>query len=271
VDAPAADQAALRLYDGYQHTAPALKPLVRRLQQALRQHGYQVTLDGEFGRSTAEAVRQFQYARRLTSSGMVDTATWRELTGRDRPRHICETTYADDDAGLRRDLIAVERYRPIIEQVASEIAMEPFLVVAIGSRESGWGRHLKPAGPRGKCRDTGGHGRGLLQIDDRYHEFARSGRWDDPEENIRYGVALLTQFLADVGRKARVEHGIPQIRVALAAYNCGAENVQLALDRGLDIDYFTAGRNYSADVLSRAGWFERRTNARLRAGAGGWN
>jgi hypothetical protein len=42
----------------------------------------------------------------------------------------------------------------------------------------------------------------------------------------------------------------------LAAYNCGLDNVLRAARLGFDLDFYTAGRDYSRDVLNRAGFFE---------------
>jgi hypothetical protein len=46
------------------------------------------------------------------------------------------------------------------------------------------------------------------------------------------------------------------LRAAVAAYNCGAGNVLNAIRNGHDVDFFTAGRDYSKDTVSRAGWFQ---------------
>jgi hypothetical protein len=46
------------------------------------------------------------------------------------------------------------------------------------------------------------------------------------------------------------------MRAMLAAYNCGCGNVLRALNAGLDVDYFTSHRDYSADTLNRAGFFQ---------------
>jgi len=48
------------------------------------------------------------------------------------------------------------------------------------------------------------------------------------------------------------------LRAAIAGYNCGPGNVLRALGGtpARDVDYFTAHRNYSADVLNRASFFQ---------------
>jgi hypothetical protein len=93
-----------------------------------------------------------------------------------------------------------------------------------------------------------------LQIDFDAHPFARSGPWRDPNANIDYGASVLAtavEFLRDRSSLT----GNRLLRAAVAAYNSGAGNVLRALAAGLDVDYYTAGRNYSSDVLDRAGWF----------------
>jgi peptidoglycan hydrolase-like protein with peptidoglycan-binding domain len=49
------------------------------LQQKLAALGYQVTADGSFGPGTKAAVIQFQTAKALPATGIVDAATWKAL------------------------------------------------------------------------------------------------------------------------------------------------------------------------------------------------
>jgi hypothetical protein len=147
-------------------------------------------------------------------------------------------------------------YQPMIKSVASNYAwVKPSIVAAIGSRESGWGLFLSPRGPAGT--GDGGHGRGLMQIDDRYHpEFINSGLWSNPLENIRYAVGqVLNQSYQYLDRATTLD-GVDLLRGAIAAYNAGVGNVISAVNQGLDVDYYTTGRDYSWDVLNRAGWFQ---------------
>src|SRR4051794_41728101 len=48
---------------------------VRELQKALRKAGFSVTVDGQFGPTTVRAVKRFQRAAHLTSSGTVGRKT----------------------------------------------------------------------------------------------------------------------------------------------------------------------------------------------------
>ena len=129
------------------------------------------------------------------------------------------------------------RYEKAIGEASRRSGISRELLTAVISRESG-GRNV---------RGDGGHGRGLMQIDDRYPPHAqwlkanRDGL--DPHTNIGYGAALLAENLASFDG---IEHA------ALAAYNAGPAAVRRALARGADPDSVTTGRDYSADVLRRA-------------------
>jgi hypothetical protein len=131
---------------------------------------------------------------------------------------------------------------------------------------------LKPRGPEGTLdlaprpftrpwRDAPlppdglGFGRGLLRIDYDAEAFARSGDWRDPAANIAHGCRMLAEAKATLRRRT-VLHGRGLLRGALAALNCGIGNVLHAIRQGLDLDFYTSGRNYSRDVLHRAGFFQ---------------
>ncbi|WP_244604594.1 MULTISPECIES: peptidoglycan-binding protein [Mesorhizobium] len=52
---------------------------VAKLQAALRQKGFPIAVDGDFGAATELAVMQFQTSKGLTSDGIVGPATWAAL------------------------------------------------------------------------------------------------------------------------------------------------------------------------------------------------
>ena len=264
----------LRLHDGFEHTSPELSSEVKRLQTALNQQGFSLVADGGFGRDTEAAVRRFQRQHGLQEDGVVGPGTWAALTAEPSAQVGDDfvTTYAKTDAALTRQLEEIKKYQAVIEQAAAKYDVPAALIAGIGSRESHWGLALNPLGPAGTGDriarraptqfrtgtlppDNCGFGRGLMQIDFDAHDFARTGKWQDPESNISYGVTVLCDARSLLRRKTTLS-GIALLRAAVAAYNCGAGNVLTAIRNGYDVDFFTAGRDYSRDTLSRSGWFQ---------------
>ena len=125
----------------------------------------------------------------------------------------------------------------------------PFLLMAICSRESNFGLALSPS-----MTGDNGHGRGLMQIDDRSHgDWIRGHNWKDPATNVEYGADVwLDNYNYFTDHMDLVDSDYMKlIWAATAAYNCGAGNVNKALSSGADVDSRTTGRNYSADVRAR--------------------
>ena len=54
---------------------------VRQLQELLRESGYKIEVDGNFGRGTRDAVRDFQSKEGIVVDGVVGQVTWDRLTG----------------------------------------------------------------------------------------------------------------------------------------------------------------------------------------------
>ena len=266
----------LRLHDGFAHTSPELRDAVRRLQEELREHDPAVVTDGLFGHGTQRAVLELQRRSGMPADGVVGPDTWALLNrapGLAEEQATFATCYATDHPTLVQDLEAAARYGVLIDRIAGETGLQPSLIAAIGSRESRWGLALSPEGaagtgdpaPRPWSRphrtaamppDGLGFGRGLMQIDYDAHGFARTGPWHEPLANIRYGCSVLIEARSLL-RKRTTLSGRGLLRSALAAYNCGAGNVLRALREGVDVDFYTAGRDYSRDVLHRAGFFQR--------------
>ena len=112
------------------------------------------------------------------------------------------------------------------------------LLLAIASRETLIGRTPLLDDWTG----DGGHGRGLMQVDDRYHgEFTSSHANDDHAAHVDYAARFLAGLIEE----------LPSERAAIAAYNAGPGNVRAALRQGLDVDAYTTGGDYSRDVLRR--------------------
>lgn len=156
-----------------------------------------------------------------------------------------------DQLGPSRNVLLTQLNRtrsrgwlPFFNEAASQFSFPVALLLAIASRESNIQNIL----------GDGGHGRGIMQIDDRsFPDFASSGRWKDPRLNILMGARVLSgkqRFLSQHGVDGDVLR-----RGSVAAYNSGEGNVLRAIRRGLSVDTFTAHRNYSADVLERAAVF----------------
>lgn len=261
----------LRLFDGFDHTSPQLRNDVKELQMLLRKNGYTtVSVDGMFNITTQKALQAYQQLKKLPVTGLVDDATWAVLLGTNTTTSSTpasttpaasssgfkfQTTYATQDVTLLKQLEALKAFATTVTDVATKFGLPPSVICGIGSRESAWGLALTPPGPGGT--GDGGHGRGLLQVDDRWHpDFIASGKWADGRENLIYGGALLKSFMDYFVSKGGWKPGIQTLQAAVAAYNAGPRRVLEGVNAGQDVDFFTTGRNYSKDVLSRSGWFQ---------------
>lgn len=145
-------------------------------------------------------------------------------------------------------MAAAGRYWPLVQAVAADVGLPATLIMGILWRESLFGLALHPVGPTG----TGdlGHGRGLMQIDDRAHRtWVSSHDWADPLVNVRKGAEVLRD--ARNVFVARGYSGEQCWRMALAAYNAGTRAVLAAVQAGKDPDLVTTGKDYSKFVLER--------------------
>lgn len=148
-----------------------------------------------------------------------------------------------------------------IHAAASVYGLDPYLLAAVCDRESLGGEALTPKGPRGVGDE--GHGRGLMQIDDRWHKgFIRAEfddrvpLWTDPFFVFGYAARLLRRLLnrfdQDVG-------------AALCAYNAGEDDAIAVLklmppeatsaERIQRFSQRTTQKNYCSDVLRRRDGF----------------
>lgn len=183
-------------------------------------------------------------------------------------------------------------YLDQILRVSDDLGIDPFVIAALGMRESRWGEGLTPRGPTGTGDFTRrpwaasplppdglGWGRGLMQID---YASAQGIDWRDPLTNIRAGGKLLKQNLAFFGGPGKktvtlneaqasrrgVAPGVytdPRplkdaklVEAAIAAYNTGMGNVLYNLAVGKSAEFTTAGGNYSSDVLALAQGYSSR-------------
>jgi soluble lytic murein transglycosylase-like protein len=181
------------------------------------------------------------------------------------------TSYQRSDQTLLIQLQEANKYRYLIEEASRRYYFQPSIICGIISRESAWSITLKPPGPsgtgdfhqripRGQRQtvlppDGKGYGRGLMQIDYDWHEFARTGNWQDPQANIFYGCETLVQAREFFNKRLPYLRGEQELRAVIAAYNAGATATVEVIQKGEDIDTATTGKDYSKNVLDRAGWF----------------
>lgn len=135
-------------------------------------------------------------------------------------------------------------YKPLILTEGANNYVDPYVIVGIGSRESAWGTSffMKPPGPTGTgdrakrrpklpLRPNGllpdglGFDRGLMQIDWVAHDLARTGPWQDPEENICSGCRVLRDNVSHVSRQLPGWSPADLLMIAVAGYNAGAGRV----------------------------------------------
>jgi soluble lytic murein transglycosylase-like protein len=139
-------------------------------------------------------------------------------------------------------------YAALILQVAKEKGVDPFLIAAVGQRESGWGRYLKlsangpigvgPAGagdwtprnwtPTPMPPDGLGWGRGLMQLDYLHYKdaFDLGLDWRDPLQNVRTGADRLLSAQRMLSKQTAI-NGIADGRglVTLSASAAAKRNV----------------------------------------------
>lgn len=173
---------------------------------------------------------------------------------------------------LTRHLKAACYYGSLIERIASRYGLLPSIIAGFGSRQSGWGTDLSPAGPCGSAdftprlhrtdqrqdvlpADGNGFTRGLMQLDYDHHEIARGREWQDPEANIDMACRAVVDGRAHL-RKRTTLQSLGLLRAAFAAFDCGLEHVQYAIRQGLDVDHLTRSQDYGRDILERAGFFQ---------------
>jgi transglycosylase-like protein with SLT domain len=147
-------------------------------------------------------------------------------------------------------------YADVIRQVAFEQGIDPFVITALGMRESQWGALLSPRGPSGT--GDAGHGRGLMQIDDRtWGAWLDSNDWTDPYTNVTKGALIFLGHLSQA--ISRGLSGDAATQAAIGAYNRGPGaigNVAAAVAAGTDpliaANIGTHNGDYASDVFGKA-------------------
>ncbi|MBV9736800.1 MAG: transglycosylase SLT domain-containing protein [Candidatus Eremiobacteraeota bacterium] len=99
-------------------------------------------------------------------------------------------------------------FAPEIASAAGRHGVDPKLLAAVAAQETG--------GPGSNAGHNivgdGGHGHGVFQIDDRYHDFARTAAVMDPAQNADYAAGMISGLLHSFGG---------DVHKALSAYNAG--------------------------------------------------
>ena len=103
------------------------------------------------------------------------------------------------------------------------------------------------------------HGFGFWQIDiGSFPSFIESGKWTDPVATAQMAVSVLDgkeSYLEQKGWKENLSQTQWE-RAITAAYNCGEGNVNKALLRKLDVDFYTFAKDYSKEVFRYRGIYQ---------------
>ena len=100
-------------------------------------------------------------------------------------------------------------YAPQIADAAAKYSLDPNLLAAVAAQETGG----PGANGGSNIVGDGGHGHGLFQIDDRWHDFASTPAAMDPAKNADYAAGMLSGLLNKYGGN---------VHAALSAYNAGS-------------------------------------------------
>jgi len=98
-----------------------------------------------------------------------------------------------------------------IAAAAQRHHLDQRLLAAVAAQETGG-----PGSDSGRnIIGDGGHGRGLFQIDDRWHPFAQTAAAMDPAANAEYAAGLLSRLVTKNGG---------DVHAALSSYNAGSSH-----------------------------------------------
>jgi soluble lytic murein transglycosylase-like protein len=114
---------------------------------------------------------------------------------------------------------------PVFRLAAIRHRVPVTLLLAIASRESGMG--TDPFLHANDWTGRDGHGKGIMQVDDRYHSIMQQTPGDDHITNIEFATQFLAELMNRFDKKAH----------AVAAYNAGASGVQKAIGQGINPDW----------------------------------
>lgn len=155
------------------------------------------------------------------------------------------------------------QYADLLVAAGERYKVPPTILAAILKRESNNGLALSPPGPVGT--GDGGHGRGLMQVDDRSQiQWLAAANWRDAATNINKGAEILRgkvryfQLASAGAGDPRPLKGDALWRAAVAAYNAGEGRVLKTLKAGQNPDSVTAHGDYGSAVLAYAQQLEQK-------------
>jgi hypothetical protein len=175
---------------------------------------------------------------------------------------LTQTKFKSEEFGRAREYLpvfqaAADAYQwPAELEAVMQQALGPrwmtWVLMGIASRESRFGLLLDENG-----RGDGGHGHGIMQVDDRSHAaFCDGEGWQDLRSSLEYVhhnvIVPSFNYLGENCYELVKEDYGALFKATVAAYNCGPGNVRKALEAGTDVDSLTTGRDYAKDVLARA-------------------
>lgn len=145
---------------------------------------------------------------------------------------------------------------PFFQSAANDYQFEESLLMAVASRET----NIK------NIVGDGGHGYGIMQIDDRsFPDWCHSGAWKDAEQAIIKGASVLDdkRTFVEKNQGKKITFGKKYsfvgkdhltageiLRIAVSSYNCGVW-AYYNVSQGKDVDATSTGKDYSADVKRR--------------------
>jgi hypothetical protein len=242
--------------------------LVKKWQQFLQLQGFlNAEADGTFGPKTRDATKAFQKFYGIQQTGVAGSLTLGKAYSLGfNPDNEPPRPYINTDEKMMQWI--KDNLGSIIKNaVANSIYTEDWLA-GICARETGFlfiryanqslsfdqictlmkGDYGKRPGDARKIY----HGFGFWQIDiGSFPKFISSGLWTDPLATAQMAVEVLNGkkiYLQQKGWQAKLSETMWE-RAVTAAYNCGEGNVNKALSKNLDIDYYTFSKDYSKEVF----------------------
>lgn len=161
------------------------------------------------------------------------------------------------------------RWAPQLAAAEALTGVDALDLAAIMDRESRGGEALEPKGPAGT--GDGGHGLGLMQIDDRAHARFTEGLCPDGKTPLWADPSFAVLFAARLVREDLV-HLDGHRDAAICAYNAGPDRARVALadcrasaqaqgrtatpdEERAALDLVTTGHDYVSDVARRRAGF----------------